>query len=73
MDEKNNVFNPISVDDKNNFDKETADEMKARAIENGLLEKAQKNAENIIKNLLMAAVENIQEYTIEFEIAELTE
>ena len=73
LDEKNNVFNPISVDDKNNFDKETAEEMKARAIENGLLEKAQKNAENIIKNLLMAAVENIQEYTIEFEITELTE
>ena len=47
--------------------------MKARAIENGLLEKAQKNAENIIKNLLMAAIENIQEYTIEFEITELTE
>ena len=68
LDEKNNIFNPISVDDKNNFDEETAEAIKARAIENGLLEKAQKNAENIIASLLLASVENIQEYTIEFEV-----
>lgn len=66
LDEKNNIFNPISVDDKNNFDEETSEALKARAIENGLLDKAQKNAENIITNLLLASVENIQDYTIEF-------
>lgn len=70
LDEKNNAFNPISVDDKNNFDKETAEALKTRAIENGLLDKAQKNTENILTNILLASVENIQEYTIEFVIIE---
>lgn len=70
LDEKNNVFNPISVEDKAKFDAATAESMKLRAIENGLLDRAQKNAENIIANLLLASVENIQEYTIEFQIAE---
>lgn len=70
LDEKNNIFNPISVEDKANFDAETAEAMKARAIENGLLEKAQKNAENIIANLLTASIENIQEYNIVFAVAE---
>ena len=70
LDEKNNVFNPISVEDKAKFDEETAEEMKARAIANGLLDKAQENAENIIASFLLASVENIQDYTIEFIIAE---
>lgn len=66
LDEKNNVFNPISVDDKNKFDTETAETMKARAIENGLLEKAKQNVEKIITNLLMSSVDNIEDYEIEF-------
>jgi len=69
LDEKNNVFNPISVDDKVNFDKETKDTMITRATENGLLEKAQENAKSTIANLLTASIENIQDYKIEFVIA----
>ena len=68
LDEKNNVFNPISIDDKNKFDAETADAMKAKAIENGLLEKAQKNTETILSGLLRSSIENIGEYTIEFVV-----
>lgn len=67
LDEKNNVFNPISVEDRAAFDKETSEAMKARAIENGILEKAQENAEGIITNLLRASLDEGQEYTIEFE------
>lgn len=69
LDEKNNIFNPITVEDKVNFDEETAEAMKERAIANGLLEKAQRNAETIIANLLLASVENIQDYTIKFVVA----
>lgn len=70
LDEKNNVFNPISVDDKVDFDKETEAAMKERAIANGLLKKAQANAENIIAELLEAAIPNADQYTIEFKTAE---
>ena len=66
LDEKNNVFNPISVDDKMQFDEKTEEEMKHRAIENGLLDMAQKNAEGIIASLLCVNPEITSSYTIEF-------
>lgn len=68
LDEKNNIFNQITIADKAKFDKETKESMVNRAIENGLLEKAQKNAENVILNLVTGTIENIQEYKIEFVI-----
>jgi hypothetical protein len=52
LDERDNIFNSISVDDKTRFDATTEDAMKQRAIKNGLLNKAQENAEVIIKRLL---------------------
>lgn len=70
LDETNNIFNQITVKDKTKFDKETKDSMVQRAIENGLLEKAQKNAQDVIQNLVTGTIENIQEYTIEFVIAD---
>lgn len=66
LDEKNNIFNRITVDDKIRFDSETEDAMKERAIESGLLEKAQKNAENIIARLFLSDQELASYYTIEF-------
>lgn len=63
LDEKDNVFNSISVDDKVNFDTSTKEAMIERAVENGLLEKAQKQAEAVVTNLLAAFAEN---YTITF-------
>lgn len=44
FDEKNNIFNSISVDDKIAFDESTKNAMIARAIENGILDKALINA-----------------------------
>lgn len=66
LDERNNIFNPITVEDRNGFDIETSEEMKQRAIDHGLLEKAQKNAERIIAALLATTLENMQDYTVEF-------
>lgn len=68
--EVNNVFNPISVKDKNSFDAKTADTMKKRAVNNGLLDNAQKNAEAIIKDLLYSTIPGAQAYKIVFVVAE---
>lgn len=69
LNEENNVFNPITVEDKNNFDAATAEAMKTRAVDHGLLTQAQKNAENIIGNLLNASLEGLEDYRIEFKTA----
>ena len=66
LDEKDNIFNNISIDDKVKFDAATEKAMKSRAIENGLLEKAHKNAQDIIKRLLMSNPSIKDGYTIEF-------
>jgi len=73
LDEKNNVFNPITVKDKVNFDKETAYDMKAKAVKNGLLDRAQENAENTIENIIRVGIgklkniQNIYDYEIVFK------
>lgn len=54
LDEKDNAFNKITIEDKVEFDAGTENAMKERAIENGLLDKAKENAETIIFNLLTA-------------------
>lgn len=66
LDEKDNIFNNISVNDKVEFDKETEDNMKNRAIENGLLEKAQENAEDILCRLIQSNPTVGNDYEIEF-------
>lgn len=67
LDEKNGLFNKITVKDKVNFDRETEYEMKDRAIKHGLLTKAEDNAEKVISNLIKASVKNIEKYEIKFE------
>lgn len=68
LDEKDNIFNNISVNDKVEFDKETEDNMKNRAIENGLLEKAQENAEDILCRLIQSNPTVGNDYEIEFSV-----
>lgn len=68
LDERNNIFNKISIDDKIDFDEKTEEAMKNRAIENGLLDKAQKNAEDVLMRLIQADQTVRNNYTIEFEI-----
>lgn len=67
LDENDNVFNPIRIEDKVLFDAETKQAMELRAVENGLLEKAQKNAEQVIFRLLDANPGIERNYSIEFE------
>ena len=66
LDESKNKFNPITVEDKVKFDAETESDMKERAIDNGILDKAQKNAETIICGLLNANPTISGNCTIEF-------
>lgn len=70
LDEKSNLFNPIKVSDKVNVDAKLEEAMKARAIENGLLEKAQENAEKTIYHLLSVNPDIQSIYSIEFVTAE---
>jgi hypothetical protein len=52
LDEKNNIFNPISVEDTNDAQKGMKEKMSTQAVEKGLLDIAKTNAEDIISNLL---------------------
>ena len=70
LDEKNNVFNPITVDDKVNFDRETKYDMEARAVKNGLLKKAETNAKKSLSNIFAASIPNIQDYEIKFKVVD---
>lgn len=70
LDEKDNVFNKITVDDKIKFDAKTEEAMKERAIENGLLEKAQENAKEILLRLVAYDSEIEEYYTIEVVVIE---
>ena len=69
LDEKNNVFNPISISDKSKFDLETKDAMIERAKGNGLLEKASENAQRTVLELLALSIDNIEDYEVNFVIA----
>ena len=66
LDEKNNIFNPITIEDKLKFDKSTEKEMKERAIENCILEKAQQNAKSVIYEFLLSNSVIRKNYDIQF-------
>ena len=68
LNEKDNIFNNISVSDKVGFDAKTEEAMKKRAIENGLLEKALENAKDILQRLIQADPAVNSEYIIEFVV-----
>ncbi len=67
LDEKSGLFNPIKIDDKVKFDRESEYDMKNRAVKSGLLKKAEKSSENVIKNFLTATIKNAEDYTFNFE------
>lgn len=56
LDESNNIFNPISVNDLNDAQKELKKEMKERAIEKGVLDLAKNNAEELITEMLKSPI-----------------
>ena len=70
LDEKDGLFNPVKVEDVRQFDTVSKEAMEDRAIENGILDKALKNAEDIIEKLVNSDVVQEQGYTIKFEVME---
>ena len=68
LNEKDNIFNNISINDKVKFDSKTEEAIKNRAIENGLLEKAQKNAEDVLSRLILSDPVAHEKYTVEFTV-----
>ena len=73
IDETNNVLNNISVDDFNTFLENNKDAMKEKAIQKGLLEKADANARAIIENSLLSNTVINQNYELIIETKEETE
>lgn len=68
LDEKDGLFNKITVGDTREFDAVSKEAMEERATENGILDKAFKNAKEIIEKLINNDVVQEQEYTIKFEV-----
>ena len=64
--ERDGIFNKVTVEDQVAFDAACEKEMEERAIQNGLLEKAEENAEEVISRLLNANPIIAEHYTIEF-------
>ena len=70
LDQRNGLFNPVSVDDVRAFDAVSKEAMEARAIENGILERADANARAILTDLI-CSIPNFQEnYTLTFTTAD---
>ena len=64
--EKDSLWNPIKIEDYNNSLSEYEDAAKKKAIENGILERSDEQAENLIKNF----IENFTQaadYEVRFE------
>lgn len=67
LSEKDGLFNPVKVEDVREFDAISKDAMEQRAIENGILDKAQENAKEIIYKLIYTDFVKDQGYSIVFE------
>ena len=66
LDETNNIFNPISVDDLNDAQKELKDNMYNQALEKGILDMARNNAETVILGVIKGT-KNDHEIIIEWQ------
>lgn len=52
LDESNNIFNPITVEDLNEAQKDLKEKMIEQAVNKGILDAAKENAETIIEGML---------------------
>ena len=70
-DQKNGLFDPVTVEDQTKFNAECEKAMEKKALERGLLEQAQENAEEILGQLL-EKLPGIREggWKLEFQTAE---
>ena len=65
-DEKNSIFNPISVSDVNETVIRLKETAERKAVEKGLLERANRNAQALIKNFVKSTY-SLKDYTIKVE------
>lgn len=68
LDQKDGLFNPVKVEDVRTFDAISKEAMEERAIENGILEKATDNAQEIIEKLVYTEPVKNAGYRIDFQI-----
>ena len=68
LDEQNSIFNPISMEDLMKLDMRIEDDIKACALENGLLAAAQENARVYVTDILRSSTEIGSYYEIEFKL-----
>lgn len=71
-DEKNSVFNGVSAEDVTEFLGEQQKLMEEKAINNGILIRAQENAEKILNSLLSSFVEANEEKDAPYELQFVT-
>jgi hypothetical protein len=64
--EKEGIWNPLSMDDYNESLVEFEDSAREKATEKGVLEKADEHAREIIRNFILGMMDD-PDYTIEFE------
>ena len=67
LDESSGLFNPIKVEDVHALEAVGKEAMEERAVENGLLEKADKNTQEVLANLILAVPNVAENYTITFK------
>lgn len=70
LDEKEGMFNRLTVENTREFDAVCKEDMEQRAVENGLLEKALENAKGIISRLICTDTVVEQGYSVEFKLLE---
>ena len=70
LDEKDGLFNEVTVENTVQFEVTSKVAMEERAIENGILDKAFENAKEIIEKLINNDVVREQGYTIGFKVIE---
>ena len=68
LDEKNNLFNPISLEDMYLLEAKVEEMMQNRAVDNGLLETAQQNARVLITDILRSSPDIGSYYELEFKL-----
>lgn len=66
FDERTSLFNPIQIEDYTSFSSDQKKVMEGKVISNGLLDTAEKNTKEAIKELLMLSPDIAESYTITF-------
>jgi len=70
LDEKDGLFNKVTVENTVQFEAISKVAMEDRAVENGILDKAYENAKEIIEKLVNNDVVQEKEYAIIFKLIE---